>query len=120
MTLSPKKEKKNFLEFIPAKNPAYPWHKNEQGKAVVQIGHKGFYDKIAQKFFKTPKVSDIELDEIGTFVWEAIDGSRTVYDISGLTAGHFGEEELSMLNRVVKYFAILREHRFVTYREGKE
>ena len=83
MTLSPKKEKKNFLEFIPAKNPAYPWHKNEQGKAVVQIGHKGFYDKIAQKFFKTPKVSDIELDEIGTFVWEAIDGAARYMRFQG-------------------------------------
>ena len=33
---------------------------------------------------------------------------------------HLDVYKRQMLNRVVKYFAILREHRFVTYREGKE
>ena len=71
-----KNNRQNYLDYIPVKNPDIVSHINEDGKAVLLIEWNGFYHRIAQRFFHRPRVSDITLDETGTFVWTAIDGAK--------------------------------------------
>ena len=71
-----KKDSKNYLDFIPEKNPEIEYETGEDGIITVLIEWKGFYHKIAQKLFRRPRVSDIRLDELGSFVWNAVDGKR--------------------------------------------
>ena len=66
-----KKDSKNYLDFIPEKNPEIEYEADEDGIITVLIEWKGFYHKIAQKLFRRPRVSDIRLDELGSFVWNA-------------------------------------------------
>ena len=70
------KDSKNYLDFVPEKNPEIEYEADEDGIITVLIEWKGFYHKIAQKLFRRPRVSDIRLDEFGSFVWNAGDGKR--------------------------------------------
>ena len=108
------------MDYIPLKNPNYNWREGETGKVTVEVIHNGIYDRIAQKLFKTPKISNIELDEYGSFVWKHIDGINTIFAISKEVHGHFGEKAEPLLNRLVKFFQILKNNKFITYsKEGK-
>ena len=68
-----KKDSKNYLDFIPEKNPEIEYVTGEDGIITVLIEWKGFYHKLAQRFFRRPRVSEIKLDKLGTFVWNSID-----------------------------------------------
>lgn len=118
--VSKDKKQENYLDYIPMKNPNYNWREDEKGRVIVEVVRKGFYDKIAQKFFKVPSKSDIELDEYGSFVWKYIDGTNTIFNISNEVHNQFGEKAEPLLNRLVKYFQILKDHKFILYsKEGK-
>jgi len=56
-----KKDSKNYLDFIPEKNPEIEYETGEDGIITVLIEWKGFYHKLAQRFFRRPRVSEMEL-----------------------------------------------------------
>ena len=73
---------KNYLDYIPVKNPDIDYETNEKGTITVFIRWEGFFNKIAQKFFHRPKVSSIDLDDYGSFVWGIIDDKKDIYTLS--------------------------------------
>lgn len=109
-----KKSKENMLDYIPVMNKEYTWKTNKKGRVVVSRANKGLFNRIAQVVFGRPKVSHIDLDEFGSFVWIYIDGSNTIYDISIMVKEHFGEKAEPLYDRLIKYFQILQNHKFVT------
>lgn len=111
------KKKKNFLDFIPVCNPKYTWDADKKGIVTVHVINQGFYNWIAQKFFKKPRISHIALDEYGSFVWRQMDGVRTIYDISKLTSAEFGKNAEPVIERIVKYFQILYQNKFIGWRK---
>ena len=48
MSKKSKKNEKNYLDFIPVKNPDIEYETDENGIVTVFIEWKGFYHKIAQ------------------------------------------------------------------------
>ena len=87
-----RKEKRNYLDYIPARTPKHEWTVEENGKVTVHMVHDGIYDRVAQTVFRRPRISHIELDELGSFVWQQIDGQNTVGGIAGIVKDHFGEK----------------------------
>ncbi len=112
------KEKKNYMDFIPCRNPLYAWDMDEAGIVTVHVKNKGFYHLLAQRLFGRPRVSHILLDLYGSFVWQQLDGSKTIFEISGLVQEKFGQDAEPLLERLVEYFRILYRNRFIGY--GKE
>lgn len=112
------KKKKNFMDFIPVCNPTNEWDADEDNIVTVHVVNKGFYNLIAQKLFKRPRVSHIKLDKYGSFVWQQMDGKRTVFDISKLVEDKFGKEAEPVVERLVKYFQILYQNKFIGYVKG--
>ena len=112
------KKKENFLDFIPVINPKNTWDNND-GKIVVHMVHRGFYAKIAQKFFHTPRVSHIDLDEYGSYLWTRIDGEKTVGSLADEMKAQFGEKAEPLYDRLVKYIQILRNNEFILL-QGKD
>ena len=104
---------KNYLENIPFKNEAIKWSADEKGVITLEIENKGFFNKIAQKFFKKPKVSYVHLDEMGSFVWPVIDGVKDLIKIGEMVKEHFGEKAEPLYERLAKYFQILESYGFV-------
>ena len=109
------KQKKNYLDFMPKKNPAFCWELDDDGMVVILIENKGIYNRIAQKLLKKPRVSRITLEKFGSFIWRQIDGTRSVYEISGLVSEEFGEEAEPLIERLVKYLRILQNNRFILF-----
>ena len=96
------KNQRNYLDFVPIKNPDIEYQTGDNGKVTVFIEWKGFYHRIAQKFFHRPRVSDIQLDDYGSFVWLAIDDNKDVHQLSKELDARFPNMEKS-LSRPVSY-----------------
>ena len=113
------KQKENYLDYIPVVSPKNSWDAKEDGKVTVHMVHKGFYHTIAQKFFGRPRVSHIDLDDQGSFVFAQIDGKRTIGEIALLVKEKFPEEDNVLYGRLIKYMQILRNNKFI-YFAGKD
>ena len=114
-----KKKSENYLDFIPIFNPKNDWSAGEDGIVTIHMVHHGFYAAIAQKFFHTPRVSHIKLDEYGSFLWQQIDGQRTVGQLAQRMKEQFGDGAEPLYDRLVKYMQILRNNEFILFR-GKD
>lgn len=113
-------KKKNFMDLVPICNPAYTWDADKKGIVTVHVVNKGFYNRIAQKLFHRPKVSHIALDRYGSFVWMQMDGKRTVYEISALVSERFEKDAEPLIERLVKFFQILYQNKFIGYVKEKK
>ena len=109
------KNSKNYLDFIPIINPNISWYINEKNLVILEIKRNNFFDKIAQKLFNTPHKSDIKLDTHGSFVWQCLNGNKSVYDISKEVSNHFGKDAEPLLDRLVAFFNILVDNKFITF-----
>lgn len=107
-----KKKNDNFLDFIPVHNTKNMWDEKD-GIVTIHMVNRGFYHSIAQKFFHKPRVSHIDLDEQGSFVWQQIDGKRTVGQIAERMHTQFGKKAEPLYNRLVTYLNILRNNNFI-------
>ncbi len=105
----------NYLDLIPVKNPDYDFTTDENGIVTVNKEWTGFYSKIAQRFFKKPRVSQIKLDKEGSFIWLNIDGERNVHEISKILLEHEPNMEKA-LSRLIKFLEILHDHKFITWK----
>lgn len=113
-----KKDSKNYLDFIPVKNPEIEYETDEDGMITVLIEWKGFYHKIAQRLFHRPRVSDIKLDKLGSFVWQAIDDEKDVHQLSKDLDAKFPDMEKS-LSRLIKYLEILHDNHLIYWKGEK-
>ena len=103
-----KKVSANYFEIVPTRKSDRPWHVKDDGSVEIDMENKGFYNTIAQKLFKKPRVSHIALDKYGSVVWKNIDGKNTVM------------EKDRMLDRVVTYLATLQTNGFIAMPGGKK
>ena len=106
------KNKENFLEKIPQRNPQINW-KNENGNITLEIENKGLFNRLAQKLLKKPKVSFIHLDEMGSFIWPLIDGESDIIALGEKVKEHFGDKAEPLYERLSKYIKILESYGFV-------
>lgn len=102
---------KNFMEMKPKRDGNIEW--NEGEKVVLKIKRDGKLDKIMNKIFKTPIVTNLELDEIGSYVWENCDGEKNVYEISIGLKNHFGNRVEPAIDRLVQYIKILKNNSLI-------
>lgn len=114
--MSKKKESQNYLDLVPVKNPEMEFSVGEDGRVTVFVEWKGFYHRVAQRFFRRPRVSKIALDEYGSYVWLQIDGARNVHALSQTLAAQFGALEKG-LSRLIKFLEILHDQHFITWKE---
>lgn len=108
------KKGENFLDYVPAVSPRHTWSEKD-GKVTIHMEHRGFYPWIAQKFFKRPRISHIDLDVMGSFIYPLIDGQRTVGEIALLVKERFGEDAEPLYDRLVQYMKILYNNGFIGY-----
>ena len=110
-----KKQKANYLDYIPKQNVLFPYRENEKGNVEIARNNRGLFNRIAQLFFRRPKVSYIELDVFGSFIWKQIDGKKDVYEIGKLVKAKFGQEAEPLYERLTEFLHILRSNEFILY-----
>ncbi len=115
-----KKIRLNYLESIPVRSTERPWRTDEDGIVEIDMENKGFYNFLAQKFFRKPRISHISLDKYGSVVWQSIDGTNSINDIIKIMEREFPNEKERMLDRIVTYMATLQRSGFVTVKGAKK
>ncbi len=107
---------KNYLEKIPVRKEGLEWATDEEGKVTLYIKNEGLMNRVAQKLFKKPKVSQVHLDEIGNFVWPILDGEKDIIALGELVKAEFGEKAEPLYERLAKYFQILESYKFIEWK----
>lgn len=107
------KNKDNFLDYVFKVSDDLTWALNESGEVIVEMENKGLTNRIAQKFFKKPAVSKITLEGMGSFIFQNIDGTRSVYDIGLLVHDKFGDEAEPLYERLSVYMRHLESVGFI-------
>lgn len=110
-----KKSNRNFLELIPSKNEKIEWDRDENDNVILRIENKGIFNSIAQKLFKKPKISNIHMDKMGSFIWIMIDGTRTVSELADMQKEKFGDKSEPLYPRIVKFFQIMESYSFIKF-----
>lgn len=114
-----KKNSQNYLDYIPVRNPEVEYETSENGKVTLYIEWKGFYHKIAQKFFHRPRVSDIKMDDYGSFIWLSIDDVKDVHQLSKELDQKYPKMEKS-LSRLIKFLEILHDNHLIHWKGEKQ
>jgi|GEM_PF-53517 len=102
----------NLLEFIP--RPVAQWQRDEKGLVLLQLPkfNNRFLRTHVQPRMKHPFIS-IHLDAFGTWVWERMDGRRTVLEIGETLAGQFGDAVEPVYERLGMFINLLAHRRFI-------
>ena len=106
----------NYLVRKPSRPEGISWSADENGIITLDIENTGAFNRIAQKFFKKPKVTHIHLDEIGSFVWPLLGGEKNIIELGKEVENHFGEKANPLYERLAKYFQILDSYHFVEWK----
>lgn len=112
-----KQAEENYLERCPMRQETMGWTQDDAGLVTLEIENKGVMNRIAQKLLKKPKISYIHLDEFGSFVWQMIDGKRTIMDMGKPMEEHFGEKAKPTYERLAQFFHILESYGFVQWKQ---
>lgn len=111
--MSKKTKADNYLDYIFEKNTAYEWSTDENGQVTILQENKGVFNTLAQKFLKKPRISQIHMEEFGSFIWTLIDGKMTVYEIGQKVSEHFGDKAEPLYERLSVYMKQLENCDFV-------
>lgn len=116
MKFKEKKVQDNFLQYIP-KIKHNIWE--VRGEKVYLIFK---HDKVVEKFLrwlvKKPYVSDIELDELGSRVWQLIDGKSSVLEIGEEILKQCGKSCEPVYERMTLYFRYLNRRGWISFERG--
>ncbi len=110
-----KKRSQNYLELVPKRTEGLSFVTDEDNRVTLEVENRGFFNRLFQLILKKPKISYIHLDDLGSFIWTAVDGKRTVFEIAESVKEAFGEKAEPLYERIVKYFEILKSYRFVEF-----
>lgn len=110
------KKSENYLERLPVHPSHIRWDADEKGIVTLCIENKGIMKKLTQTLLGKPKVSNIHLDELGSFVWCMTDGERNITEIGFLVKAHFGEAAEPVYERLARFFQILDSYGFIEWK----
>ena len=112
-----KKDDKNYLDLIPVHSEKISYETDENGQVTILVENKGIINTLMQKLFKKPRITRIDLQGQGNFVWLCIDGKKTVFDIAAQVKERFGEEAEPLYDRLVTYMHTLESCGFVVMKK---
>lgn len=103
---------KNIMEMVPVRNEKVEWEK-KNGIITLKIKRQGMIDRFMHRIFKSPQEITVELEEIGSFIWEQCNGTNDVHHISLALNEHFGDKAAPVVDRLIKYIKILINNNFI-------
>lgn len=109
-----KEAAENYLDRVPVR-AELRWEPDGEGLVTLFVENRGTMNTIAQKLFQKPRVSQIHLDELGSFIWQLMDGKSTVAELAAPLKARFGEKAEPLYPRLAKYIEILSSYGFVRF-----
>jgi hypothetical protein len=108
-----KRNSDNYLDYIFKIKESLTWSVDDAGRVTVNMENKGITNRLAQLLFKKPKVSQIELQGMGSFIFTKIDGKLSVYEIGKLLHEEYKEDAEPLYERLSVYMKKLEEIGFI-------
>jgi len=110
-----KKNEKNFLDIIPIK--LHLNYKKNNGNINLIFTHDSLLQKFLRWMTKKGNTSSLELDGLGSVVWENIDGKNTIYDIINILLEKEKDSYESMQERVFMFIRLLKNKKIIDFKE---
>ena len=110
-----KRSKENYLDYVPIISDKHKWEADEEGNVTIFIENKGVFNRLAQLLLNKPKVSQLHLEQIGSFIFPLIDGKASIYEIGQKVGERFGDEAEPLYPRLAEYFKMLHNYGFIEY-----
>ena len=108
----------NFMDFVPVRSEKFRWEQDDEGRVKIYVEHNGMFDKVAQALFGKPKVTTVDLQPIGDYIWTKLDGTLTVYELGQKVSAKYGDEAEPLYPRIVQYLKMLEKYGFITIRKA--
>lgn len=112
-----KKNKNNFLDYVPQIQ-----HENwvvEKDRVKLIFEHNGPIERVVQKIFKKPAVTDITLDELGSVAWCYIDDKRNVREIGEVMCEKHQQNQETIFKQLSIFFGYLYRQKWITFTANK-
>ncbi len=112
------KPQENFLLYRPLRKIEH-WEVNDE-KVKLFFHHNKPVERFMRWLIKKPTVSDLELDEMGSLVWQQCDGTKTVYDIALAMVEKFNDTEANSIDRLIMFLRYLSRRGWITFEKYQE
>jgi hypothetical protein len=104
----------NLWELIPVRKFEFEKSENELVTILIPKFTNKFLVQYLMPRLKYPFIK-IKLDEIGSAVWNEIDGKKKVGEIADILEKKFGEKIQPIEERLSKFFTQLKLHQFIDF-----
>jgi len=104
----------NLWELIPIRKFEFEKSENELVTILIPKFTNKFLVQYLMPRLKYPFIK-IKLDEIGSAVWNEIDGKKKVGEIADILEKKFGEKIQPIEERLSKFFTQLKLHQFIDF-----
>lgn len=105
----------NLLDLVPNQSQKFRSEIDENGAVTIFVENKGPFNFVAQKLFGKPRFSQVHLEEFGSFIWQQIDGEKTVQQIADLVHKKFGDKADPLYPRISMYMNTLLNYEFIQF-----
>ncbi|HHU48980.1 MAG: PqqD family protein [Caldicoprobacterales bacterium] len=103
------------LTLVPIKNMGRLRETRHNGFTEIILPRDGLLDRLVRLVKNTPKVMRIQLDDRGSYVWQVMDGSRTIEEIGRLMDAEFGERAAPVYERLIFFLRILKNNGLISF-----
>ena len=111
-----KNRRENMLDHVPAKNGKLGTRLSKNGTMQLVVKNDGAFKNFCRYFMHIPEITTIDLDAYGSFVWETIDGKKSIHEIGELMRDVFGTDVEPLYERLCWYMKIMKDNGFVDFR----
>ncbi len=77
----PRLSRQQALTSLPVRNQAVEWRARGENTVLVMRRREDWVGRMLSLFFVVPKERKLELDQVGSYVWQHCDGRHTVADL---------------------------------------
>jgi hypothetical protein len=122
LKVAPPYNKQTLFNLRPVRHAAIEWEVNGEGEALLKIPRRrDRVGRIVGFWFRLPETRAVQLDEVGTYVWELCSGEHTIESIIKQTCKQYKMNRREVEISVTTYLQMLAERNFIGYyqRGGK-
>ena len=107
------KKKEKFLIYKPLREIEH-WEVNDD-KVKLFFSHDKMVVRFIRWIIKKTNVSDLQLDQRGSTVWQLCDGTNTVYDIAKVMMEKFSETEQVSIDTISTFLRYMSGRGWITF-----